>query len=312
VTEYSLTVEKGEGTRLDLFLKSRFSGLSRARIQKIIKEGKVLVNGRIYRAGQKLKIGDKVEVRVEEEPSPGLLGPEPVPFEVLYEDDQVVVINKPSGLVVHPGAGVREGTLVHGLIFCYPEIAAVGSPTRPGIVHRLDKETSGVMVVARTEQAYQFLRQQFEDRKVKKTYLALALGKFREKKGLIDLPIGRHVHHRKKISVKTRKPRVALTNYQVLEEFQETTFLVLQPVTGRTHQLRVHLSATGHPLVGDTRYGGGGKKQLQKSPRLFLHAWKLSFQHPSSGQVLEFEAPLPQELNQVLSQERRLKQGLLT
>lgn len=305
--EQKFLVETSESPRLDLFLREKIKNLSRAQIQKVIKEGKVLVNGQPVKASHKLKLGDLVEFSYEEHPAEIDLRPEKIDFGVIYEDDQILVINKPSGLVVHPGAGIRSGTLVNGLLACYPEISGVGSPARPGIVHRLDKETSGLMVVARTQAAYQSLRQQFEDRTVKKTYLALALGRFKEKKGTIDLPIGRHVHHREKISVRTRKPKIAITHYEVLEEFKETTFLALKPVTGRTHQLRVHLSATGHPLAGDSRYGGSGQKQRKKYARLFLHAWKLSFEHPATGERLEFECPLPTELEAVLQRERQQK-----
>lgn len=300
--EKKFQVDAAENIRLDLFLKARLPEFSRAQIQKLIKDGQVLVNDHLARPGQKLKVRDRIEVRLAPPPAGDRLEPEPLPIEIIYEDDHLLVINKPAGLVVHPGAGVKRGTLVHGLLYRYPEIAAVGSSARPGIVHRLDKDTSGVMVVARTQEAYLSLRQQFEERRIQKVYLALALGRFRQKKGIIDLPIGRHVHHRQKISVRTRKPRVAITHYEVLKEFRETSFLALRPVTGRTHQLRVHLSATGHPLVGDNRYGGSGGKR-SKYPRLFLHAWKLILLHPLSGMEMKFESPLPLELQAVLKKE---------
>ncbi|MCR4409783.1 MAG: RluA family pseudouridine synthase [Candidatus Saccharicenans sp.] len=304
--EKEFLVDSAENIRLDLFLKARLPELSRAQVQKAIKEGLVLVNGRKVRPGQKLKEGDRIELRLPDPRPEDRLQPEPIDLHLIYEDEHIVVLDKPSGLVVHPGAGVRRGTLVHGLLYSYPEIAAVGSAARPGIVHRLDKDTSGVMVVARTNLAYQSLRQQFEDRTIHKTYLALARGRFRQKKGIIDLPLGRHVHHREKISVRTRKPRVAITHYEVLREFRETTFLALRPVTGRTHQLRVHLSAIGHPLLGDTRYGGSGR-QKPGCPRLFLHAWKLQLRHPGSGRDMEFESPLPPELKEILEKEPGLK-----
>ncbi|MGQ9801111.1 MAG: RluA family pseudouridine synthase [Candidatus Saccharicenans sp.] len=306
MTEKNFLVGSAANIRLDLFLKDRLPEFSRAQIQKAIKEGQVLVNGNLARPGQKLKAGDRVEVRLAPPVSAYRLEPEALPLEIIYEDDHLLVINKPADLVVHPGAGVKTGTLVHGLLYRYPEIATVGSEARPGIVHRLDKDTSGVMVVARSQSAYLSLRQQFEERRVHKVYLALALGRFREKKGIIDLPLGRHVHHREKISVRTRKPRVAITHYEVLQEFRETTLLALKPVTGRTHQLRVHLSATGHPLAGDNRYGGSGR-QRPKYPRLFLHAWKLRLEHPLSGVEMEFESPLPAELQAVLQKEPALK-----
>ncbi|MCX8160876.1 MAG: RluA family pseudouridine synthase [Candidatus Saccharicenans sp.] len=304
--ERKFQVESAGNVRLDLFLKNRLPELSRAQIQKAIKDGLVLVNGRKARPGQKVKEGEAIELRLVESVTEDRLEPEPVSFHIIYEDEHIVVVDKPPGLVVHPGAGVKRGTLVHGLLYLYPEIANVGSAARPGIVHRLDKDTSGVMVVARTQSAYLSLRRQFEERMVDKTYLALALGRFRQKKGMIDLPLGRHVHHRQKISVRTKKPRVAITHYQVLREFKNSTFLALQPVTGRTHQLRVHLSATGHPLAGDTRYGGRSE-QKTRYPRLFLHAWKIKLRHPLSGQEMEFESPLPPELEEILQKEAVIK-----
>ncbi|MGB9835726.1 MAG: RluA family pseudouridine synthase [Candidatus Saccharicenans sp.] len=305
--EKKLIVEDEAGQRLDVYLKDKIKGFSRAQWQKAIKEGRITVNRQVVKPSYNLRKGDLIEIRTEEEGEESELVPEAVPYRVIFEDSQIIVVDKPAGVAVHPGAGLKRGTLVHGLLLNYPEIRMVGSPLRPGIVHRLDKDTSGLLVVARTNQAYLSLREQFEERSVSKTYLALALGRFREKKGTIDLPIGRHVHHREKISVKTRKPRLAVTHYQVLEEFRETTFLALKPVTGRTHQLRVHLSATGHPIAGDPKYGGLGEKGRKRWPRLFLHAWKLAFNHPLSGERMEFESPLPEELNKILEKERLLK-----
>lgn len=302
--EQKFLVEASEVSRIDLFLKRKIKNLSRAQIQKVIKEGKVRVNGQPVRASHKLKPGDLVEFYYEEHFQETGLKPEKIALEVIYEDDQIIIINKPSGLVVHPGAGVRSGTLVNGLLACYPEISGVGSPARPGIVHRLDKETSGLMLVARTQAAYQSLRQQFEDRLIKKTYLALALGRFKEKRGIIDMPIGRHLHQRQKFSTKTRRARIAVTHYEVLEEFKDACYLALRPVTGRTHQLRVHLSAIGHPIVGDSRYGSAQVRR-KSCPRLFLHAFKIVFSHPKTGEMLEFECPLPGELMAVLERERQ-------
>jgi len=199
------------------------------------------------------------------------------------------------------------GTLANGLIFYYPEIKEVGSPLRPGIIHRLDKDTSGLMVVARTQAAYNSLRQQFEDRTVEKIYLGLARGRFKEKEGIIDLPVGRHPALRQKMSVKSKKPRVALTRYEVLREFRHSTFLALKPLTGRTHQLRVHLAAIGHPLVGDSRYGQTQGNRRRQERRLFLHAFRLSFRHPLSGEKVEFESPLPPALEARLEREAKEK-----
>jgi len=307
VLERKIIIDRDKGQRLDIYLKDELKGFSRAQVQQAIKEGRITVNKQVVKPSYHLRKDDVVEVRIEEQAEESVLVPEAVPYRVIFEDSQIIIVEKPSGVAVHPGAGLKQGTLVHGLLLAYPEISRVGSPLRPGIVHRLDKDTSGLLVVARTNQSYLSLREQFEERNISKTYLALALGRFKEKRGTIDLPIGRHVHHREKISVKTRKPRMAITHYEVLEEFKETTYLALKPVTGRTHQLRVHLSATGHPIVGDPRYGGVGEKGRRKWPRLFLHAWKLALNHPVSGERLEFESPLPEELMKILEKERLLK-----
>ncbi|HUM79152.1 MAG TPA: RluA family pseudouridine synthase [Candidatus Saccharicenans sp.] len=300
-------VAPGEIKRLDLFLREKIPQLSRSRIQKAIKDGQVKVNGLIARPGQKLKPQEVVEISVEEKAAASDLEAQPIELEVIYEDEQILVINKPFGLVVHPGAGLTGGTLANGLIFYYPEIKEVGSPLRPGIVHRLDKDTSGLIVVARTQAAYNSLRQQFEDRTVEKIYLGLARGRFKEKEGIIDLPVGRHPALRQKMSVKSKKPRLALTRYEVLREFRHSTFLALKPLTGRTHQLRVHLAAIGHPLVGDSRYGQTQGNRRQQERRLFLHAFRLSFRHPLSGEKVEFESPLPPALEARLEREAKEK-----
>ncbi|HNS05359.1 MAG TPA: RluA family pseudouridine synthase [Candidatus Saccharicenans sp.] len=300
-------VAPGEIKRLDLFLREKIPQLSRSRIQKAIKDGQVKVNGLIARPGQKLKPQEVVEISVEEKAAASDLEAQPIELEVIYEDEQILVINKPFGLVVHPGAGLTGGTLANGLIFYYPEIKEVGSPLRPGIVHRLDKDTSGLIVVARTQAAYNSLRQQFEDRTVEKIYLGLARGRFKEKEGIIDLPVGRHPALRQKMSVKSKKPRVALTRYEVLREFRHSTFLALKPLTGRTHQLRVHLAAIGHPLVGDSRYGQTQGNRRRQERRLFLHAFRLSFRHPLSGEKVEFESPLPPALEARLEREAKEK-----
>lgn len=300
---YKFEVAASEIQRLDLFLKGRLKEISRARIQKAIKEGQVTVDGLPVKSGHKLKPGEVVEIWTEESITDIELEPQEIKLNIIYEDSQVIVIDKPAGLTVHPGAGQSRGTLVNGLVFFYPEIKNVGSPLRPGIVHRLDKDTSGLMVVARTQTAYHSLRRQFEDRSVEKVYLGLAAGRFKDKKGIIDLPVGRHPADRQKMSVKSRKPRVAITRYEVLREFKNSTLLALKPLTGRTHQLRVHLSALGHPLLGDSRYGQTAGKKGKPGPRLFLHAFELSFEHPVKKERLKFRCPWPADLQEILDKE---------
>jgi 23S rRNA pseudouridine1911/1915/1917 synthase len=201
-------------------------------------------------------------------------------------------------MIVHPGAGAHSHTLVNALLFHFPGIIGVGSETRPGIVHRLDKETSGLLVVARTPKAYQHLQKQFKDRSVMKTYYGLVWGKMPEGTGTIDWPLGRHVKHGTRISVKTKKPKSAITHYRVERRFEDHTLLILEPLTGRTHQIRVHLAASGHPVVGDLRYGR--RKGKKPAVRLFLHAHELGFTHPGTGKQVTFQAALPADLKSFL------------
>ena len=298
--EFVVSSESGPGQRLDVYLAKCLEGLTRSRIRKLIDAGKVMVNGASKKAGHKLRENDLVEAEVGKEPSPELR-PQDVPLTVLYADDHIVIINKPCGLVVHPGAGNREGTLASALLYRFPEISSLGPAERPGIVHRLDKETSGVMVVARSPEAYASLQKQFKDRDVRKVYLGLAWGKM-PSEGRMDRPIGRHIKHGQRMSVRTRKPRPAETFFKVREEFKGMSFLEIRPVTGRTHQIRVHLAAAGHPLAGDSRYGR--RREQPKFPRLFLHAHRLSFIHPGTGERVEFTSELPTGLVMILQKLR--------
>lgn len=291
------------GKRLDVFLKHRLAEITRARIQKLLEAGVVTVSGLVRKPGYRLKAGETVELRlpIEPEPEPGAPGPEEIPLRVIYKDDDVIVIDKPAGLVVHPGAGRSSGTLVNALLYHFPEVAGVGGKDRPGIVHRLDRDTSGVMLAARSERAWRSLTSQFKKRLVEKTYLTLVWGRFSAQEGKIELPLGRHTRYGWKISVRSRHPKPAETYFQVLRVFPETTFLEIRPLTGRTHQIRVHLAASGHPVVGDPLYGRRNAPAI--SPRLFLHANIVSFIHPATGERLEFGSPLPAELEAVLERQ---------
>lgn len=292
--DWDVTAADGAGARLDVFLAARVPGWTRSQAGKSIAAGRVLIGGAPRKASYKLRPGERVEFEWEDESDAPLAEAEDIPFAVLYADDDVIVVDKPSGLVVHPGAGVRTGTLVNALLARYPELRGVGEADRPGIVHRLDKETSGVMVVARNERALRSLQTQFKNRDVRKTYLALVWGKMPAREGKMDRPIGRHVAHGQRMSVRTRRPRAAETHYTVLDEFPETSFLEVRPLTGRTHQIRVHMAAAGHPVVGDRTYGR--RKGGRRVGRMFLHAHRLSFLHPSSGERVEFVSPLPPDL----------------
>jgi 23S rRNA pseudouridine1911/1915/1917 synthase len=295
--KFFITLSNGFGQRLDVFLSSRLPEISRSQAQKLVFEKKVRLNGTWTKASHKLRLGDVVEVEAAEE-ARSVLRPEDISLSVIYSDEHIVVINKPAGLVVHPGAGVVEGTLVNALLFHFPGIERVGHPERPGIVHRLDKETSGVMVVARSGKAYTELKRQFKAREVEKIYLALVWGHMQLEEGRIDWALGRHPRHRQRISIRTRKPKTALTLYSVKKVLEEFTLLEVKPVTGRTHQIRVHFAAAGHPIVGDGRYGG--KDKTGRFPRLYLHAWRIVFAHPVSKILSEFYAPLPQEFQDII------------
>lgn len=295
--KFSVTSSSGVNQRLDTFLAQKIEEMSRSQLQKAIEEEKVRVNDMIRKPGYILKEGDKVDLELKL-PEPEKIEAEDIPLEILYKDEYLVVVNKPSGMVVHPGTGNERGTLVNALLYHFPELKKVGPEERPGIVHRLDKETSGVIVVAKTLNAYKALQQQFKRREVEKVYSGLVWGRMPEREGILDWPIGRHYKHGERISVKTDKPRSAETHYSVQEELSDFTLLEIRPVTGRTHQIRVHLAASGHPVVGDSRYGR--RKSKIKCPRLFLHASSLSFIHPDKDEKVAFTSPLPGDLKKFL------------
>jgi 23S rRNA pseudouridine1911/1915/1917 synthase len=302
--EFLTTPLSGLNQRLDVFLSERIKELTRSQIQKFIEERRVKVDGIARKSSYKLKSGEKVEVEYELA-TPQEIQPENIPVDVVFSDSHIAIIDKPSGMVVHPGAGKRHDTLINTLLYRFPDIREVGPEERPGIVHRLDKETSGVMIVARSLKAYELLQQQFRKREVEKTYLGLVRGRMPEKEGKISWSIGRHVKHGERISVKTKKPREAETYYSVQREYEEFSLLEIKPLTGRTHQIRVHMAASGHPLAGDTRYGRGKSKPSIK--RLFLHASRLTFIHPETKEKVEFSSPLPPELKKFLDKLEKKK-----
>jgi 23S rRNA pseudouridine1911/1915/1917 synthase len=283
--------------RLDVFLSERENRLARSQVQRMIEEGRVKVSGKPRKSGYRLKEGESVlfdfDIPKDERPTP-----EKMSLNIVYDDDDLIVLDKPSGIIVHPGTGNAHPTLVGGLLFCYPEIGKVGPAERPGIVHRLDKETSGLMVVARTVNAYRSLQRQFRERQVDKSYLGLVWGEISQSEGRFTWAIGRHRKHGERMSIKTKKPRSAETHFKVMRKYREFTLLEIKPITGRTHQIRVHFAASGHPVVGDSRYGR--KKEKVRSPRLFLHAYRLAFFHPRTGRMMEFFSPLPKDLEEFL------------
>jgi len=290
---YSFIVDN-QGVRLDKYVCDRLAEFSRTRIQKLIADGYITVNDHTAKAGLKLNIGDRLRVIIPP-PLPSPLTPEAIPLNIIYEDDDLLVIDKPAGLTVHPAPGHSSHTLVNAIIAYFPHLAEISDSLRPGIVHRLDKDTSGVMVVAKNSVAQANLVEQFRARSVVKAYLVLVKGRLMPENGVIEAPVGRHPANRKRMAV-VKSGRQARTEYRVIRYIGDYTLLEVRPETGRTHQIRVHLAAIGYPVVGDKVYG-------VKSPylsRQFLHASRLGFKLPSTGKYVEFKSELPQDLAQAL------------
>lgn len=288
------------GKRLDAFLHERLPEFSRSRLQSWIKENRVFVAGQQVRPSYLLKSGESVRVDPADLP-PLKAVPEDLPLKVLYEDEDVVVIDKPAGMVVHAGAGHHEGTLVNALLHRFESLSSGSSDLRPGIVHRLDKDTSGLLVVARNDQAHQSLAAQFRNREVEKIYLALVHGRMKDRRARIETPIARDPVRRTRMTTKLASGRSALTEYCVLEELGLLSFLEVRIGTGRTHQIRVHLSSIRHPVVGDRLYGAPAQiPGLPPLDRFFLHAHRLRFSSPSTGAPIAIESPLPPELENFL------------
>src|SRR5689334_9740793 len=294
------------GERLDAFLASQIDGWSRARLQRLIENEDVLVNGKVAKPSYKLREADEVEVELVASPTDAFT-PENIPLDIVFEDDTLVVVNKPAGLVVHPAAGTPSGTLANALAYHFQQLPGTGA--RPGIVHRLDRDTSGLLVVAKTEAALENLSDQFRDRTVYKSYVALVHGRVLSNTGKIDQPLARDRSNRTRMAV-VRGGRNALTLYRVRQAFDRFTLLDVELKTGRTHQIRVHLAWLKHPVVGDETYGGGRDNTIQDPQlrarirnlkRQLLHAEKLGFKHPISNEWMKFESQLPEELNELLA-----------
>jgi 23S rRNA pseudouridine1911/1915/1917 synthase len=283
--------------RLDLFLVKSLPEFSRSRIQRLIRTSLVRVGGAAMRPHQSVRSGDEIEIT---QPPPEKIDTEPeaIPLSILYEDDDLIVINKTAGMTVHPGAGQREHTLVNALLHHCSALSGIGGKERPGIVHRLDKETSGCLVVAKNDAAHQELSKQFMARTVEKIYLALVAGKLRKETGIIENKIGRHPVHRQRMSVSSPRGRTAKTEYRVLRSTEQASIVECKLHSGRTHQIRVHLHHLGNPVLGDKIYAPGLAKNY---PRQMLHAWKLGFRHPRTGEWKHFEAPLPDDLKEAIA-----------
>jgi 23S rRNA pseudouridine1911/1915/1917 synthase len=292
------------GARLDRWLADTVPDLSRARLQALIDAGRVRVDGAVRKAAYRVHGGEAVEVEVPP-PAPETLEPESIALRVVHEDEHLLVVDKPAGMVVHPGAGHARGTLVAAVLAHAPATAGVGGPRRPGVVHRLDKGTSGLLVIAKTPTAYASLTAQLTARRVTRRYLAVVHGRVGLAQGVVDAPIGRDPRHRQRMAIRpVGKGKRAVTRYRVLERFPQFTYVELRLETGRTHQIRVHLSSLGHPVAGDETYGRSRTRRPAAFEGLALHAAELGFLHPTTQERMEFSAALPARIEQLLSQLR--------
>ena len=284
------------GKRLDQLVHERLGQFSRARIQQWIRDGRVQVNGSAGRPARTVRAGETIEVAPAEAP-PLHAAPEDIPLQVLYEDDSLVAIDKPAGMVVHAGAGIHSGTLVNALLHRFEALSGVGGALRPGIVHRLDRYTSGVLLVAKNDAAHHALAEQFSTRQVEKTYIALVHGRVKAESGRIDRPIARDPVHRTRMTARLGEGRAAWSEYRVTKRFEKFTLLEVRIGTGRTHQIRVHLSGLGHPVVGDVLYGAPEKVEgMPPLGRYFLHAHRIRFHSPATGEEITVVSPLAREL----------------
>ncbi|MCD6459210.1 RluA family pseudouridine synthase [bacterium] len=296
---YEFSVTEEIGLRLDVAITAKYPQFSRSLIQKLIKDKKVKVNNNVVKTGYKLKFSDNIEIEIPDPQEIDVIA-QNIPLSILYEDDDIIVINKSAGMVVHPAPGNYENTLVNALLFhCKDSLSSINGVLRPGIVHRLDKDTSGVIIAAKNDPSHKNLALQFTNRLVRKEYLAIVHGTIRAAiKRLIKLPIGRHPYHRKKMCVRQDSGKQAVSEFQIFREYDDYTLLKVNIKTGRTHQIRVHLSYIGHPVLGDNEYGN--KKKLKNSSlhvgRQMLHAYQLTLKHPVTNEVMLFTAPLPDDM----------------
>lgn len=301
--------EENQGERLDAFLAATQAELTRSAVQRLIEQGMVRVDGKEVKSSHKLSSGETVTLAIPP-PEPSAAAPEDMNLDILFEDADVIVVNKPAGLTVHPGAGISSGTLVNGLLGHCADLSGIGGEIRPGIVHRIDKDTTGILVVAKNDAAHQGLSAQFSQHTVKRVYYALVFGSPKTDKGRIEGEIGRHPVDRKKMSGSARHGRHAVTHWKVLARYSGVTLLKLRLETGRTHQIRVHLSEAKHPLLGDSVYGGDARlgnikdvklrSLIKELGRQALHAKTLGFIHPSSGDYVEFDSDLPEDMQRII------------
>ncbi|MEE0781709.1 MAG: RluA family pseudouridine synthase [Sellimonas sp.] len=300
-----LQAEEFVGERIDKFLSCRLEEVSRSYIQKLIKEGHVSVNGKPVKANYKLGAGDEISVEIPEAKEPDIL-PEDIPLDILYEDQDILVVNKPKGMVVHPAAGHYSGTLVNALMYhCKDSLSGINGVMRPGIVHRIDMDTTGSLLVCKNDEAHRILAEQLKEHTIRREYHAIVYGNIKEDTGTVDEPIGRHPTDRKKMSINHKNGKQAVTHYEVLERFGNFTYIRCRLETGRTHQIRVHMASLHHPLLGDEVYGPSSRPPFPGLKGQVLHAKILGIYHPATGEYMEFDAPLPQYFVDLLQKLRR-------
>lgn len=300
-----LQAEEFVGERIDKFLSCRLEEVSRSYIQKLIKEGHVSVNGKPVKANYKLGAGDEISVEIPEAKEPDIL-PEDIPLDILYEDQDILVVNKPKGMVVHPAAGHYSGTLVNALMYhCKDSLSGINGVMRPGIVHRIDMDTTGSLLVCKNDEAHRILAEQLKEHTIRREYHAIVYGNIKEDTGTVDAPIGRHPTDRKKMSINHKNGKQAVTHYEVLERFGNFTYIRCRLETGRTHQIRVHMASLHHPLLGDEVYGPSSRPPFPGLKGQVLHAKILGIYHPVTGEYMEFDAPLPQYFVDLLQKLRR-------
>ena len=300
-----LQAEEFVGERIDKFLSCRLEEVSRSYIQKLIKEGHVSVNGKPVKANYKLGAGDEISVEIPEAKEPDIL-PEDIPLDILYEDQDILVVNKPKGMVVHPAAGHYSGTLVNALMYhCKDSLSGINGVMRPGIVHRIDMDTTGSLLVCKNDEAHRILAEQLKEHTIRREYHAIVYGNIKEDTGTVDEPIGRHPTDRKKMSINHKNGKQAVTHYEVLERFGNFTYIRCRLETGRTHQIRVHMASLHHPLLGDEVYGPSSRPPFPGLKGQVLHAKILGIYHPATVEYMYFDAPLPQYFVDLLQKLRR-------
>lgn len=287
-----------EGERIDKCISNYLESLSRSYIQKIIKDGKAYVNDAVVKANYKVKVDDKVQFEIPDCEEPDI-PPQDIPLDILYEDKDILIVNKPKDMVVHPAPGHYEGTLVNAIMFhCKDELSGINGVLRPGIVHRIDKDTTGSIIICKNDEAHRKIAQQLKEHSITRKYRAIVYGRILEEEGTVNAPIGRHPTDRKKMAINEKNGKPAVTHYKVLERFDKYTYIECQLETGRTHQIRVHMTSIGHPLLGDEVYGNA--KCPFKLEGQTLHAMTIGFIHPTTGEYVEYEAPLPEYFEHLL------------